>query len=334
MMRSQYASQDVPTFVELVFSYRGECYKVRRNPSYERPSRRKNKDGERTVTMEPASVSLTMPDGREFPGKVREINEKIAEILGVGKEQFTQVAMIAQGEFIRLLHASSKDRKEIFARLFDTGIYEHIQRRLRERSKSLYGKLEDNRKLCAHEIQGVRCAADSKFLESWQESRERLETDSGRIEEILAQIIREQKMQERQLKERGKELSGQQEELNYKLRQLQEINRLFAQVRKAEEEIQQKQQMLKEQQDRLKESETLSADLGQRYRVRMAVLTEETAHFKNLLPKYQRLKEREQAAGQAKKQKQSIDRKLHQKENLLADTEEKISSLEKSTKEL
>lgn len=334
MMRSQYASQDVPTFVELVFSYRGECYKVRRNPSYERPSRRKNKDGERTVTMEPASVSLTMPDGREFPGKVREINEKIAEILGVGKEQFTQVAMIAQGEFIRLLHASSKDRKEIFARLFDTGIYEHIQKRLRERSKSLYGKLEDNRKLCAHEIQGVRCAADSKFLESWQESRERLETDSGRIEEILAQIIREQKMQERQLKERGKELSGQQEELNYKLRQLQEINRLFAQARKAEEEIQQKQQLLKEQQDRLKESETLSADLGQRYRVRMAVLTEETAHFKNLLPKYQRLKEREQAAGQAKKQKQSIERKLHQQAKLLADTEEKIAALEKATQEL
>lgn len=334
MMRSQYASPDVPTFVELVFSYRGECYKVRRNPSYERPSRRKNKDGERTVTMEPASVSLTMPDGREFPGKVREINEKIAGILGVGKEQFTQVAMIAQGEFIRLLHASSKDRKEIFARLFDTGIYERIQKRFREKSKSLYGKLEDNRKLCAHEIQGVRCAADSKYLQSWQESRERLETDSGQILEILVQIIREQEMQEKQLKKRGKELSGQQEELNYKLRQTQETNRLFAQIRKAEEEIQQKQKLLNEQQDKLKESETLSTGLGQHYRERMAVLTEETAHFKNLLPKYQSLKERQKEAAQAKKQKQSIERKLSQQEKLLADVEEKIVLLEKTTQEL
>lgn len=334
MMRSQYASPDVPTFVELVFSYRGKCYKVRRNPSYERPSRRKNKDGERTVTMEPPSVSLTMPDGREYPGKVREINEKIAEILGVGKEQFTQVAMIAQGEFVRLLHASSKDRKEIFARLFDTGIYERIQKRLREKSKSLYGKLEDNRKLCAHEIQGVRCADNSEYLESWQESREKLETDSGRIQEILAQIIHEQKGQEKNLKERGKELSGQQEELNYKLRQVQEINRLFVQTRKADEEIREKEQLLKELQDRLTECEKLSADIGQQYLERMAILTEETAHLKSLLPKYQRLKEREQTAEQAKKQKQSTERKLNQQAKLLADTEDKIARLEKETQEL
>ena len=122
MMRSQYASRDVPTFVELVFSYRGSCYKVRRNPGYERLSRRKNKEGQRTLTMEAASVSLTLPDGKEYQGRVREINEKIVEILGVGREQFTQVAMIAQGEFIRLLHASSRERKEIFAKLFDTGV--------------------------------------------------------------------------------------------------------------------------------------------------------------------------------------------------------------------
>lgn len=334
MMRSQYASPDVPTFVELVFSYRGKCYKVRRNPSYERPSRRKNKDGERTVTMESPSVSLTMPDGREYPGKVREINEKIAEILGVGKEQFTQVAMIAQGEFVRLLHASSKDRKEIFARLFDTGIYEKIQKRLREKSKSLYGKLEDNRKLCAHEIQGVQCAADSVYLESWQESREKLETDSGRITEILAQIIHEQKGQEKKLIEHKKELLERQEELNYKLRQIQEINRLFEQVRKADEEISEKEKLSKELQERLKECQKSSADLEKSYRERMRVLTEETAHLKSLLPKYQRLKEREQTAGQARKQKESAERKLKQQAKLLVDTEAKIEALERETQEL
>lgn len=334
MMRSQYASPDVPTFVELTFSYRGKCYKVRRNPSYERLSRRKNKDGERTITMESPSVSLTMPDGHEFPGKVREINEKIAGILGVGKEQFTQVAMIAQGEFMRLLHASSKDRKEIFARLFDTGIYERIQKRLREKSKFLFGKLEDNRKLCAHEIQGVRCAADSEYLESWQESRERLETDSGRIQEILAQIICEQKGQERNLKEHEKQLSGQQEELNYKLRQVQEMNRLFAQVRKADEEIRERKQLLKGLRDNLDECEKVMADLGKHYQQRMVVLSEEAANLKSLLPKYQRLKEREQAAEQAEKQKQSTERRFRQQTQLLADTEEKIAALEKETQEL
>ena len=104
MMRSQFAGPETPTFVEYSFSYQGEEYKIRRNPSYSRISKRKNKDGEVTFTTEGASVSLTMPDGQEYPGRVREVNEKIVEILGVGREQFTQIAMIAQGEFIRLLH--------------------------------------------------------------------------------------------------------------------------------------------------------------------------------------------------------------------------------------
>lgn len=334
MMRSQYASPEVPTFVELKFSYRGNCYKVRRNPSYERPSRRKNKEGQRTFTTEAAAVSLTMPDGKEYPGRVREINEKIVEILGVGREQFTQVAMIAQGEFIRLLHASSKERKEIFAKLFDTGVYERIQKHLREESKSLYGKLEDNRKLCVHEIQGVQCAPQSACWEDWQECRERLETDAGRIQEILAQIISGQKAQEKKQKEREQALLGQQEELNYKLRRAQEINRFFAQAKKADEEIRESKKLIKKLQERQAECEKLSADIEERCRKRLPVLTEKAAGLKSLLPKYQRLKEREQEAGQADKQKQTMERKLKRQTKLLADIETETLALQQSHQQL
>ncbi len=334
MMRSQYASPDVPTFVELTFSYRGNCYKVRRNPSYERPSRRKNKEGQRTLTMEAASVSLTMPDGKEFPGRAREINEKIVEILGVGREQFTQVAMIAQGEFIRLLHASSRERKEIFAKLFDTGVYERIQKYLREKSKSLYGKLEDNRKLCVHEIQGVQCATESTWWEAWQESRQRLETDAPQIQEVLAKIIREQEAQEKKQKERELALAGQQEELNYKLRQAQEINRLFAQAKKADEEIKSSKEKIRELQKKQAESEKLSADVAEYYRKRVPVLTEKAAELKSLLPKYARLKERQQEAEQANRQRQAAERRLKQQTKLLADTESEIQRLQQSHQEL
>lgn len=334
MMRSQYADPDVPTFVELKFSYRGNCYMVRRNPSYERPSRRKNKEGQRTFTTETAAVSLTMPDGQEYPGRVREINEKIVEILGVGREQFTQVAMIAQGEFIRLLHASSRERKEIFAKLFDTGVYERIQKHLREKSKSLYGKLEDNRKLCVHEIQGVQCSPKSVWWEKWQECRERLETDAQQIQEILAQIICEQKAQEKEQKEREQALVRQQEELNYKLRRAQEINRLFTQAKKADEEIEGSKKLIKDVQERQAESEKLSADIGERCRKRLPLLAEKAAGLKSLLPKYQMLKERGQKAGQANKQKQAAERKLKQQTKLLDDIETEINALQQSHQQL
>ncbi len=171
MMRSQYAAPDTPTYVEFTFRYCGNTYTVRRNPNYRRMSRRKNKEGEYTLAKENASVALWMPDGQEFPGKMRETNEKIVEILGIGAPQFTQIAMIAQGEFIKLLHASSKERKEIFARIFDTRAYAAIQIKLREQSKSLYGKLEDNRKLCAHEIKGAAYLPGSKSAAVWKQAR-------------------------------------------------------------------------------------------------------------------------------------------------------------------
>ena len=191
MMRSQYAEPGTPTYVELTFAYRGEEYTVRRNPNYRRTSRRKNKEGNYTLTTEAAAVSLKMPDGREFPGKIREINEKIVEILGVGASQFKQIAMIAQGEFLKLLLASSKERKEIFAKIFDTDSYAYLQIKLREQSKALYGQLEDNRKLCGHEIQGVRCLPESRYFPEWQESVRQQETNPRKVQEILQHLLEE-----------------------------------------------------------------------------------------------------------------------------------------------
>lgn len=334
MMRSQYAQAETPTFVELAFSCQGKNYKVRRNPSYDRPSKRRNKDGERTFTVEAASVSLIMPDGCEYPGKIGEINEKIVEILGIGREQFTQVAMIAQGEFIRLLHASSRDRKEIFARIFDTGIYERIQKSLREKSKALYGRLEDNRKLCIHEIQGVQCAADSTYLAKWEECRERLETDDGQISETLSGLIEEQRNQEKQLKEQETALLGQQEELNYKLRQAKEINRLFVQAEKADGEIGDRENLLKKLRDRLEENKKKSAASEEHWRQRMPILTEELAGLKSLLPKYARLKEREQEAEQTRQQKQETEKELRERERRLAGMEKEIQELENANRDL
>ena len=109
-MRSQYASPDVATFVEFTFSYGGQIYRIHRNPKYTRISKRRDKDGNYKETTEQPGVELILPDGSAFVGKLRETNDKIIEIIGLDADQFTQIAMIAQGEFMRLLQAPSNKR--------------------------------------------------------------------------------------------------------------------------------------------------------------------------------------------------------------------------------
>lgn len=142
MMRSQYASEDCETYVEFVFQYRNENYTIRRNPEYMRVGKRKNADGSLKYVKEAPKVELTMPDGMVFTGKKKETDLKITEIMGMDAEQFTQIAMIAQGDFLKLLHAESKERRKIFSRIFQTRYYYQIQESLKKQALDLYYKLQ------------------------------------------------------------------------------------------------------------------------------------------------------------------------------------------------
>lgn len=137
MMRSQFASAADETFVELEFSYRGEIYKVRRSPEYLREKKRGN-----GLVKAAATVELTMPDGTAYRGKVKETDKKLCEIMGIDREQFTQIAMIAQGDFLRLLHAKSEDRKKIFSTIFHTGLYRRVEEELGEKRKELKNRID------------------------------------------------------------------------------------------------------------------------------------------------------------------------------------------------
>ncbi|MBR3622377.1 MAG: SMC family ATPase, partial [Selenomonadaceae bacterium] len=107
-------------------------YEIKRSPRYSRLKKRGT--GEISVSEK---LSLTMPDGTEFLGKIKEINEKIEEIIGLTKAQFMQVAMIAQGEFMALLRAKSDEKREIFRKLFNTGKFERIVSALDDKKKEL-----------------------------------------------------------------------------------------------------------------------------------------------------------------------------------------------------
>ena len=161
MMRSQYASEETDTYVEYTFSYRNEVYTVRRNPEYMRLGKRKLADGSPRYVKESPKVELILPDGSTYRGKKRETDQKIVEIMGMDADQFTQIAMIAQGDFLKLLHAESKERKRIFSRIFRTRLYYQVQEELKRRAGILYGQLEDNLKAARQEMERVEFAAPS-----------------------------------------------------------------------------------------------------------------------------------------------------------------------------
>lgn len=159
VLQSQYAAYGTEPYVQLTFSdgADGEVYCVRRVPRhYKLLTRGAAKGvGTREIT---GSVSLTMPDGTEYPAK--ETDGKIQEIVGLTKSQFMQVAMIAQGEFMDLLRASSDTRKVVFRKLFHTELYEKIVRELEERKRKKWGELEAIRNACKTIAARVRIPQD------------------------------------------------------------------------------------------------------------------------------------------------------------------------------
>lgn len=137
MLRSRYAEPDTPTEVKLVFAYRNKEYEIRRNPTYQRPKLR----GE-GMTQENASAELRLPGG-EIITRTGEVDEKIREILGMTRDQFMQIAMIAQGDFLKLLLAKTEERRKIFSSIFRTGRYARLEDRLKQEARQARKTYDD-----------------------------------------------------------------------------------------------------------------------------------------------------------------------------------------------
>lgn len=266
MMRSQYASDTDETYVAFTFSERGKVYTIRRNPAWLRRSRRKNKAGEYALTKESAKVELIMPDGKAFPGKMKETDQKIVEIIGMDINQFSQVSMISQGDFMKLLLASSRERKEVFSRIFPTKIYWQIQNSLSEQEKKLYGQLEDVRKVCQHEIENVQCLPESPYTEKWKEKGSFSDIDNRVLMKLLEEMNEEAEQREKAL-----QIS------------LKEADRLLA----AGQEIQEKERRRNRVSEEMKALENGLPQINENVRAAGAILKEVRSQYEREWPKKQ-----------------------------------------------
>lgn len=211
MMRSQYAQQETETYVELEFLYRGQTYRVRRNPDYKITKTLKN--GKIREQKVPHSVELTMPDGTVFPEKKNATDAKIIEILGLTADQFSQIVMIAQGDFLKLLYTKSDERKMIFSKLFRTDIYWKIQENLRRKSMEMDERIQENDRAFEQEKSRIIPLPESEELP--------LDELVERLRERLKDALKEQNLRRANV-----------EELNKKITKYEEINKLFRSLEK------------------------------------------------------------------------------------------------------
>lgn len=148
-MRSHFAADDLRTEVTLEFSVGAELYRVWREPGQMRPKQR----GE-GFTHEAPNAALwcrtacgdELDDGEVLASGVRDVGERVQDLLGFSAEQFRQVVVLPQGRFREVLSADVKQREEILRQLFRTerfaSITEFLKSRRAELDRAIKGSLE------------------------------------------------------------------------------------------------------------------------------------------------------------------------------------------------
>ena len=192
MLRSKFAAPETPTKVELTFSNGGKTYKIKRNPEYERPKSRGT-----GTTKEQPRVELVLPDGKVLT-RHADVEEKIRDILGVDRDQFCQIAMLAQGEFRKLLLAGTRERASIFRSIFKTDLYTKFQERVYKDCTAISRELNEVQKAFEQYAAGLVLPEDTEL------------PPENELSEFLAGLLKADRAQddawEKELAEIGKKL--------------------------------------------------------------------------------------------------------------------------------
>lgn len=197
MFRSKYAAEQTPTFVELTFSSHEKRYRVRRNPEYLRPKGRGT-----GLTVQKSDAELTFFDGRPPVAKTKEVTKAVTELLGLDYRQFTQIAMIAQGDFQKLLLAGTAERSEIFRRIFHTEPCQELQNRLKYAVKERWKEYDEMRRSISQYLDGVRCSCEPEIDAEFKAlKKEHFDGKAVRGMELLARLLETDKSRLKQLDE-------------------------------------------------------------------------------------------------------------------------------------
>lgn len=321
MLRSRFANPKAKTYVQLDFFYRGKTYQVKRNPEYLRP-----KDRGEGETKERADALFMPPDGQPVTG-VTNVNEKIKELLGVGKEQFSQIAMIAQGDFLELLHANTKERSEIFREIFKTEKYQRLQDELKAESGRLHKEYDEISRSIHQYIGQLGCPEGHVLYEEVASLKVEKELVSAqKTEELLEELCAS-------LQDQTKKYEKELELLEQKLAEANRRQGAYKSFRQAGEELEKAKTRQEELEQKLPESKAQLIEEEQKEPLRkelsesLILQREKLKEFDELERLLKECSRAEKITGGLKKQTEQKTKEIEELEAKIKDSREKEKQL-------
>jgi exonuclease SbcC len=274
MMRSKYADAETPTEVKLVFEYAEKVYTVKRNPEYLRPSKR----GE-GMTVQKAEAQLVLPDGRVVT-KTKNVTAEIINIIGVNSKQFSKIAMIAQGEFLKLLLATTDERKEIFRKIFNTQPYMELQNQLKWELSKINSTYSQQKSKIEGYVSAIECSEDDVLAIDLDKAK------SGNlpfedIVELINKLIEQDTNADNTLSKDLAKVEKSLEEINTRMGKAQEIEKVKKQLNSDREHLAVSEATELNLRKNLEEQENLQSD--------RQALVEKISAEKAVLPEYDKL---------------------------------------------
>ncbi len=320
MLRSDFAGPDDPTQVELTFELREKVYHIKRNPPYQRKA--KKGDG---LVNEAANAELTMPDGRIISGQTQ-VDKEVLALLGIDKNQFSQIIMLAQGDFQALLTAKTTERQEIFRRIFKTENFESLQKKLSESRSELEKEVSGLSASLNQYFASVTCSDKSFLLKEVEESRDNSAITwadkVALIEKIIEQDQKEQVKLSKDIEKNKKEL----DKLNIDLSALEEI-------KSAQKELNQTREELNSARNKVIEYDKVFNE-AKKSLENSSLLEEEKVLLSNDLEKYsqlekisQELKDYQEQENNASSQIKNLDKEIESKQSQITSVKDKINSI-------
>lgn len=313
--RSDFASPQTVTFVELLFEHGGKRYRAYRAPGgYRVAGSRKTSSADGLKEAKDECCFECLTDGLSLAGKSKEMTKEVCDLIGIDEDQFGKIVMIAQGEFAQLLNSNTKDRQPILRKVFDTAVFEDAQKALKAREREYADKIQERSRALEAELEGISPSEQSQYLGAWRSLRSQGACASrvGEYAELLGNLVEEDSAR----------LSKGEEELKKAQVECGQFNRELEAARaeqKNRDELEETQAWIKENAPALeqarKDDEEQKALKPQRDKLRAAA-----AALKGTLPSYEKL----DAARKALKDAEAAEKAAAEKE---ADAERRAGEL-------
>ena len=319
MLRSKYAAPDTPTYVELTFDYGGKSYQVKRSPEYTRAKTRGTGN-----TKQAATAELIYPDGNVVT-KLKEVNTAIRDIIGLTRAQFSQIAMISQGDFRKLLQAGTEERQKIFRDIFRTKFYDLLQSKLKENVLAVGREKDEISRSIGQYMRSVTCKEDSVYSPDVEKARAG-QLPMAEFQEVLEAILKEDADTQKQL---DSDLDAVEKELDAVKEQLTKAEA----YQKTKTELFGKQEQERALSTQLQEAKG-AKDAAKDTEPQQRELTNRLAQWELLLPKYDDLNTLEAKLTTAKKDLADAMRKRETAQALQAQLNVEIQSLKEEHSQL